>query len=92
MPEKYLLKLYVLGRTPLSITAEENIRKICEQELKGAHQLKVIDLTNNVQLAEDERIFATPTLERSSPRPLKRLVGDLSDAQKVLAGLDIVRK
>ena len=90
MAKKYLLKLYIMGSTLRSKHAIENARKICEGQLKGKYELEVIDLKKHMQLAEDEKIFATPTLERKLPIPLKRIIGDLSDSEKVLLGLDIV--
>lgn len=92
MAEKYLLRLYIMGSTPLSLAAIENAKKICEEELKGKYRLEVVDLKKNIQLAEDEKIFATPTLEKKLPVPLRRIIGDLSNKEKVLLGLDIVEK
>ena len=92
MAEKYLLKLYILGQTPISKMAMENAKNICEEELKGQYKLEVIDLKTHMQLAEDEKIFATPTLEKKLPPPLRRIIGDLSSKDKALLGLDIVKK
>ena len=91
MTEKYLLKLYVMGNTSLSQKAIENAKKICKEQLQGRYNLVVIDLQKKMQLAEDAKIFATPTLEKRLPPPLKRIIGDLSDKEKVLLGLDIVK-
>ena len=86
---KFLLKLYITGKTPKSERAISNIRRICEQELDGQYELVVIDVLEQPQLAEDERILATPTLTRELPPPLRRVIGDMSDTEKVLLGLDI---
>jgi circadian clock protein KaiB len=90
MAQKYLLKLYILGSSPKSKIAVQNAQKICDEELKGKYELKVIDLKEHMQLAEDEKIFATPTLEKKLPAPLKRIIGDLSNKEKVLLGLNII--
>jgi len=90
MTKKHILRLYVMGSTPISQTAIENAKKICEEQLKGKYELEIIDLMKKMQLAEDEKIFATPTLEKKLPLPLKRIIGDLSNKEKVLLGLDIV--
>jgi len=86
----YRLKLYVTGHTPRSERAIASMRHICEVELRGQYELTVIDVLENPQLAEDEKILATPTLVKELPAPLRRLIGDLSDSEKVLLGLDIV--
>jgi circadian clock protein KaiB len=91
MAEKYKLKLYILGSTPLSNITIENAKKICETELKGKYKLDIIDLKEHMQLAEDEKIFATPTFEKTLPKPLRRIIGDLSNKEKVLLGLNIVK-
>ena len=85
----FLLKLYITGQTPKSERAISNIRRICEQELEGQYELVVIDVLERPQLAEDEKILATPTLTRELPPPLRRIIGDMSDTEKVLLGLDI---
>ena len=87
---KYKLKLYITGQTPNSVKAIENIRQILSEELKGMYELEIIDVLKNPQLAEDEKIMATPTLSRVLPLPIRRLIGDLSEKDKVLLGLDIV--
>jgi circadian clock protein KaiB len=87
--DKFLLKLYVTGQTPKSERAIANLRRICEQELGGQYEMEVIDVLERPQLAEDERILATPTLIKVLPPPLKRVIGDLSDTEKVLLGLDM---
>ena len=87
---KYILKLYVTGQTPNSVRAIESLRGILENELSGMYELKIIDVQKNPQLAEEEKILATPTLSRVLPLPVRRIIGDLSDKEKVLLGLDIV--
>jgi len=89
MTSKLLLKLYITGHTPKSERAIANIRRICEEELEGRYRLAIIDVLERPQLAEDEKILATPTLTRELPLPLRRVIGDLSDTDKVLIGLDI---
>ena len=86
---KFVLKLYITGQTPKSERALDNIRRICEQELDGQYELVVIDVLERPQLAEDEKILATPTLIKELPPPLNRVIGDLSDTEKVLLGLDL---
>ena len=87
---KFLLKLYVTGQTPKSERAIANIQRICEEELKEQYELVVIDILERPQLAEDEKILATPTLTKELPPPLRRVIGDMSDTDKVLLGLDIL--
>ena len=88
--KKYVLKLYITGQTTNSVKAIQNLKKILSGELKDVYELKIIDVLKNPQLAEDEKILATPTLSRVLPPPVKRIIGDLSDKEKVLLGLDIV--
>jgi len=85
----YLLKLYVTGQTPRSRRAIDNLRRICEDELSGQYEMHVIDVLERPQLAEDEKILATPTVVKELPIPIRRIIGDLSDADKVLLGLDL---
>lgn len=85
----YILKLYVTGKTPRAEKAIANLRRICEEDLKGQYELQIIDVLENPQLAEDEKILATPTLIKRLPPPLRRVIGDLSDKDKVLLGLDV---
>jgi circadian clock protein KaiB len=85
----YLLKLYVTGKTPRSEMAIANLRRICNDELRGQYEMQIIDVLEHPQLAEDERILATPTLIKRLPPPLRRVIGDLSDTEKVLLGLDV---
>lgn len=90
---KYILKLYVTGQTPNSARAITNLKKICAEELEGGqYDLQVIDILKEPQLAEDDKIIATPTLVKSLPPPLSKIIGDLSDIEKVLLGLDLVKK
>ena len=83
------MKLYVTGATPRANLAIANLRRICEQELQGDYELQIIDVLQHPQLAEDERILATPTLIKQLPPPLRRVIGDLSDSEKVLLGLEL---
>lgn len=87
--KKYILKLYITGETTNSVRAINNLKKILSGELKGIYELKIIDVLKNPQLAEDEKILATPTLSRVLPAPIKRIIGDLSEKDKVLLGLDL---
>jgi circadian clock protein KaiB len=88
----YLLKLYVTGTSPRTEVAIANLRQICEAELHGEYELQIIDVLEHPQLAEDERILATPTLIKQLPPPLRRVIGDLSDKEKVLLGLEVRRQ
>ena len=88
----YFLKLYVAGLSPKSAIAIANLNKICEGYLQGRYQLEVIDLYQQPQLAEGEQIIAIPTLIRTLPPPLRRIIGDLSNTERVLVGLDIQQK
>ena len=83
------LRLYVAGRTPKSVTALNNLKKYCEEYLKGMYKIEVIDLLEKPQLAEGDQIFAIPTLVRKVPVPIRKIIGDLSNKEKVLVGLDI---
>ena len=86
---RYILKLYVAGQSPKSVNAIANIKKICEANLLGRYVLDVIDLYQQPQLAQGEQIIAVPTLIKKHPSPLRRVIGDLSSIERVLAGLDI---
>ena len=90
MAVKYVLKLYVTGVTPRSQAALKNLEKILDEDYKGVYSLKVIDVIKQPQLAEDDKILATPTLIKILPAPVARIIGDLSDREKVLLGLDLV--
>jgi circadian clock protein KaiB len=90
--EPYILKLYIAGMTPLSLRSIENAKRICEEHLADRYQLEVIDIRQQPQLAKGAQITAAPTLIREMPLPLRRVVGDLSDTQHVLLGLDLKRR
>jgi circadian clock protein KaiB len=83
------LRLYVAGQTPKSVTALNNLKKYCESHLKGQYTIEVIDLLVQPQLAEGDQILAIPTLVRKVPKPIRKIIGDLSNEEKVLVGLDI---
>lgn len=89
---KHVLLLYVTGMTPKSTRAIANVRSICEQYLKGAYELKVIDIYQQPQLAKGEQIIATPTLIKQLPLPLRKIIGDMSDTEKFLIGIDLKTK
>lgn len=84
------LKLYVAGRTEKSVAALQNLQEYCKEYLEGKYRLEVIDLLKKPQLAEGDQIFAVPTLVRKVPEPMRKIIGDLSDKEKVLVGLNIV--
>jgi circadian clock protein KaiB len=86
---KYMLCLYVAGETPKSVTALANLKKICSQHLDGSYRIKVIDLLKNPKLARDHQILALPTLVRQLPSPIRKIIGDLSNTERVLVGLDV---
>jgi len=88
-PDFYELKLYVAGQTPKSLTAFANLKKICEEHLEGRYRIEVIDLTRNPALAKGDQILALPTLVRKLPEPVKKIIGDLSNTERVLIGLDL---
>ena len=90
MAVKYVLKLYVTGETHRSQTVLKNLKEILDEDYKGVYSLKVIDVIKQPQLAEDDKILATPTLIKILPPPVARIIGDLSDREKVLLGLDFV--
>ncbi len=90
--ERYVLRLYVTGLTPKSTNAIQNIKKICEENLKGRYELEVIDVYQQPEFAKKEQIIAAPTLIKKLPLPLRRIIGDMSDKEKVLIGLDLRRK
>jgi circadian clock protein KaiB len=83
------LRLYITGITPKSTRAIQNIKKICEENLKGRYELEVIDIYQQPVLARDEQIIAAPTLIKKLPLPLRRLIGDMSDKERILVGLDL---
>jgi circadian clock protein KaiB len=90
--QKYVLRLYVSGITPRSTRAIENIRKICEENLKGRYELEVIDVYQQPELARSEQIIAAPTLIKKLPLPLRKFIGDLSNTERLLVGLEIKEK
>ncbi|MBW3097405.1 circadian clock KaiB family protein [Pseudohoeflea coraliihabitans] len=85
----YNLRLYVAGQTPKSLSAVANLKKLCEDHLAGQYDIEVVDLSQNPQLAAGDQILALPTLVRRLPPPLKKIIGDLSNQERVLVGLDI---
>src|ERR1041384_1819951 len=87
--KKYVLRLYITGTTPRSIRAIANIKKMCERFLKGSYQLEVVDIYQNPSLGKGEQIIASPTLIKKLPLPLRRFIGDLSNTDRILVGLDI---
>lgn len=89
-PGHYNLRLYVAGQTPKSLSAIANLKTICEDHLAGRYTIEVVDLLVNPQLAAGDQILAVPTLVRRLPPPIKRVIGNLSDTERVLVGLDIV--
>jgi circadian clock protein KaiB len=86
---KYLLKLFITGQTPRSERAIANLKRICEEELQGQYEMVIIDTLERPQLAEEENVLATPMLIKQLPPPLRRIIGDLSDVEKVLLGLEL---
>ena len=90
--EKWELRLYVAGQTPKSITALSNLKGYCEEFLESRYHIEIIDLLKNPQLAEGDQILAIPTLVKKVPAPIRKIIGDLSDKEKVLVGLDIRKK
>ena len=87
--KKWNLRLYVAGQTPKSIVALANLKRICDEHMSGQYRIEVIDLMENPQLARRDQIVAIPTLVRELPSPLKRIIGDLSNTERVLVGLDV---
>lgn len=87
---EWVLRLYVAGQTPKAVTAFNNLKLICEEQLKGKYHIEVIDLLKNPQLARDDQILAIPTLVRKLPLPVRNIIGDLSNTERVLVGLDLV--
>jgi circadian clock protein KaiB len=87
--KQWNLRLYVAGQTPKSIVALANLKRICEEHMSGKYRIEVIDLMENPQLARRDQIVAIPTLIRELPSPLKRIIGDLSNTERVLVGLDL---
>lgn len=86
---KYELRLYVAGQTPRSLEAFVNLKKICEEHLKGRYSIEVVDLLENPRLAKGDQILAVPTLVRRLPEPVRKIIGTLADTERVLVGLDL---
>lgn len=84
------LRLYVAGQTPKSMAAFSNLKKLCEEHLQGQYRIEVIDLLENPALAKGDQIFAIPTLVRKLPEPIKKIIGDLSNKERVLVGLNLI--
>lgn len=87
--EQWVLRLYVAGKTPRCLAAEQNLREVCEEHLKGRYSIEVIDLLENPTLGDGDQILAIPTLVRKLPSPVRRIIGDLSNSERVLVGLDL---
>ena len=87
--KRWNLRLYVAGQTPRSLTAFKNLKEICEEYLKGQYHIEVVDLMENPTLARGDQILAIPTLVRKLPQPIRKIIGDLSNTERVLVGLDI---
>ena len=87
--ELWILRLYVAGQTPKSLAAFANLKRICEEHLAGQYEIEVIDLLENPQLAAGDQILAIPTLVRQLPPPVRKIIGDLSNTERVLVGLDV---
>ena len=87
--DRWNLRLYVAGQTPRSISAFQNLKNICEEYLKGQYHIEVVDLMENPTLARGDQILAVPTLVRKLPQPIRKIIGDLSNTERVLVGLDI---
>ncbi len=88
-PDRWELRLYVAGETARSVAAISNLKQICEEHLAGKYSIEIIDLLENPQLAAGEQIVAIPTLERRLPEPVRKIIGDLSNTERVLIGLDL---
>ncbi len=88
-PTQYVLRLYIAGQTPKSLAAVSNLNRICEEFLQGQYEVEVIDLLENPHLAEGDQIIAIPTLVRKLPEPIRKVIGDLSDTEKTLIGLQL---
>jgi circadian clock protein KaiB len=88
-PKQWQLRLYVAGQTPKSVTAFANLKRLCEEHLAGEFEIEVIDLIENPRLAKDDQIVAIPTLVRRLPQPIRKIIGDLSDTERTLVGLQL---
>jgi circadian clock protein KaiB len=89
--ERFVLRLYIAGQTPKCVRAFSNLKQICEEHLANRYRIEIIDLLQNPQLARGDQILAIPTLVRQLPEPVKRIIGDLSNTERVLVGLDLRR-
>lgn len=87
--EQWTLRLYVAGQTLKSVTALDNLKRLCEERLRGRYKIEIVDLLKNPRLAKDDQILAIPTLVRKLPEPMRRIIGDLSNTERVLVGLDL---
>jgi circadian clock protein KaiB len=87
--EKWLLRLYTAGQSPRSLAALDNLKRLCEEHLSGRYSIEVVDLLKNPRLAKDDQIVAIPTLVRQLPPPLRKIIGDLSDTERALVGLQL---
>lgn len=91
VPQLFELRLYIAGQSPKSMRAVDNLRRACEEHLRDRYRLELIDLLEDPERARSDEIIAVPTLVRMSPRPLRRIIGDLSDTEKLLTGLQVDR-
>ena len=89
--EKWELRLYTAGQTPKSLAAMRNLRKVCDEHLAGRYEIEIIDLLKNPRLAKDHQIVAIPTLVRKLPQPIRKIIGDLSDTERTLVGLQLTQ-
>jgi len=89
-PSTWTLRLYIAGMTPKALAALSNLKALCEEHLKGRYTIEVIDLVRNPTLGEGDQILATPTLVRALPTPIKKIIGNLADSERVLVGLDLL--
>ena len=87
--DKWELRLYTAGQTPKSLAAVKNLRKVCEEHLAGHYEIEIVDLLKNPRLAKDDQIVAIPTLVRKLPVPIRKIIGDLSDTERTLVGLQL---
>jgi circadian clock protein KaiB len=88
-PDKWELRLYTAGQTPKSLAAIKNLKKVCEEHLAGRYEIEIVDLLKNPRLAKDDQIVAIPTLVRKLPDPVRKIIGDLSDTERALVGLQL---
>lgn len=89
--ERFVLRLYIAGQTPKCVRAFTNLKRICEEHLADRYRIEIVDLLQNPQLARGDQILAVPTLVRQLPEPVKKIIGDLSNTERVLVGLDLRR-